>query len=519
MTWISSGKRPPRKEHNPVRPPTGRRAARLSGATLLWLALALAIPLPVAAQDAGSPAPGADALPADVPLVSEEPAGGEAGSVDWLEPRGLGIFDMVGQAPDEHLRGSVIVNLPGNGLLLYQSGKRSGDTVEVNVNVVPSYFTHGSSVFTRVSCLGQVATYDTWPVASPASRMEIFSNGAPVHQTTRQVFYYPAGHRQPVNGAGAFERYARIQVEPSFASDGSLSLPPNMGCSIVVEGKRTNVTARIRLTLPQRVQVVALGSETFAAQSYIGPGSAGILSSLSRQMSGRYGNRAPAFDIHPPSGTDYVYFNFPPTPADPYSGEPINYGLPGGGTYRFERRGGGLSVDRISSMGIPLHGQWQDADQAGGSYLPHFSNPPRMAAPEYFLPPGVPYEPCMTNGGCSGALLDRIYNATYNVTVYYYQVSRVTGNGLSRVALRQVGKGWSTAAAAEAADAIGLNGENATLPDGTPVEAFIAVATVKRYLPLVTAQRVVPETAEDRSGCPCGWFDPDGAMVDFIPPP
>ena len=512
MLWTSSGQRPPRKERTPVRPPTGRRrAALLLGTALLWLALA--IPLPAAAQDEASP------LPSDVPLVTEEPAGGEAGSASWLEPHGLGIFDLVGQVPDEQLRGSIIVNLPGNGLLLYSSGSRSGNALEINVDVVPSYFTYGSVTFTRVSCLGQVATYDTWPVSSPASTMQIFANGAPVHQTTQQVFYYPAGHRQPVNGAGSFERYARIQVAPAFASDGSLSLPPNMGCSIIVEGKRTNVTARFRLTLPQRVQVAALGSETFAAASYIGPGSAGILSSLSRQMSGRYGNRAPAFDLHPPNRTDYVYVNFLPTPADPYSGDPINYGLPGGGTYRFNMTDNQHGVDRISSMGIPLHGQWRDADESGGDFLPYFSNPPRLATPEYFLPPGIPYESCMTNGGCSGALLDRIYNATFNVTVYYYHVGRVTSDGLSRVALRQVGKGYSTASAAVAADAAASTAAGATLPDGAPAQPFAAGAN-KYFLPLVAAQEpVFVELPDDPAGCPCGWFDPDGAMVDFIPPP
>ena len=167
MRWITPGKRLPRKERKPVRPPTGekRTPRRLLSAALLWLALATAMPLPAAAQDEASP------LPSDVPLVAEEPAGGEAGSADWLEPRGLGIFDLVGQVPDEQLRGSIIVNLPGNGLLLYQSGSRNGSTVEINANVVPSYFTYGSDVFTRVSCLGQVASYDTWPVASPPSRM------------------------------------------------------------------------------------------------------------------------------------------------------------------------------------------------------------------------------------------------------------------------------------------------------------------------------------------------------------
>jgi hypothetical protein len=513
MEYATSGQQMPGRERNPVRPPTGRRrAARLLSAALLWLAFALAVPLPAAAQEAGA------SLPADAPLAAEEPSGGEAGSADWLEPHGLGIFDLVGQVPDDHLRGSVIVNLPGNGLLIYQSGSRNGNAVEINVNVVPSYFTYGSEAFTRVSCLGQVASYDTWPVASPASQMEIFANGAPVHQTAGQLFYYPAGHRQPARGAGSFERYDRVQVTPTFAADGSLSLPANMGCSIVVEGKRTNVTARFRLTLPQRVRITALGSETLAAQSYIGPGSAGILSSLSRQMSGRYGNRAPAFDLHPPGGTDYVYVNFPPTPVDPYSGDPINYGLPGGGTYRFNMSNNQHGVDRISSMGIPLRGQWRDADESGGDFLPYFSNPARLATPEYFLPPGISYDSCMTDGGCSGALLDRIYNATFNVTVYYYHVSRVTADGLSRVALRQVGKGWSTAAAtvvtaAAEGSAAASNAGSATLSGNTPD------ATVKAYLPLVFAQEPPVDLPDDPTGCPCGWFDADGAMVDFIPPP
>jgi hypothetical protein len=421
----------------------------------------------------------------------------------WLEPRGLAVHDMVGQVDEEELRGAIIVNHPGSGVLIYDRGARNGDQVEIHAQVVASHVTWGDVSYTRVGCLGQIATYDTWPVASPASLMEIFADGLPVHGATEFVDYYPAGLRQPVAGSAQWERYSWERVEPTFADDGGLSLPPNLGCSLLLAGRHENVTARFRLTAPYRVRIETLGKRTFTAESYIGPGATGMLDPLMQQMMSRFPLRDTKSTLKPYDGTDHVFVKFP-LAVDPYVALPSQYGQLGGGTYRFALLNGSLSVDHINSMAIPLDGGWQDADlvEDGSLYLPYWPRGSYVSGPEYILPPGFAYDPCMTmtNGGCPDALLDAIYAARYEFTVYYHRVTRATNAGLARVPLRQTGPGWS-------ADASERSG-------GAPAEQPAAVQQGHTsYFPLILAQK-----PEEPTGCPCGWFDADGAMVDFVPP-
>jgi hypothetical protein len=421
----------------------------------------------------------------------------------WLEPRGLAIYDMVGLVDEEELHGAIIVNYPGSGVLLYDRGTRSGDAVEIAVQALPGHVTWGNVSQTRVGCLGQIATFDTWPVASPAAQVEIFSNGVPVHQTAVFVEHFPAGLRLPVAGAAEWLRYSREQIEPVYAGDGSLVLPANLGCSIVLAGRHENVTARFRLAAPQRVQIETLGKRTFTADSYIGPGEPGMLGSLMQQMKARFPERDTKSTLKPYDGTDHVFVKFP-LAVDPYVLVPAEYGQLGGGTYRFALLNGGLSVDRINSMAIPLEGGWQDADQVTGDYLPYSPRGSFMSGPEYILPPGFAYAPCMTNGGCPDALLDAIYAARYEFTVYYHRVTRLTNTGLTRVPLHQVGPAWKV----EAIPPVGQS-----VP-GTGVEApAMGQQGHTSYMPLILAQQ-----PEEPTGCPCGWFDAEGAMVDFVPP-
>jgi hypothetical protein len=272
---------------------------------------------------------------------------------------------------------------------------------------------------------------------------------------------------------------------------------------VIVRGQYNNFRAQFTVTAPQQVRVTVMGSESFSFHSYIGVGASGLFGSLNSQMHGRYGNRHEKFQLNPPAGSEYLLVNFPPTPIDPYAGQDaVTYSLAGSGSYRIARSGNDLSVDHLNTMGLALYGQWQDVDQKGGEYLTFFSDGNRIGVPEYFLPAGVAYDPCMTNGGCSNSLLDRIYNATMTMNVYYYKVERIV-DGLTRIPLRQVGNSWKP----------GLS-----LAAGGDVQAA-ANQEEKLFLPIVFTLDDTPTLpGDDPSGCPCGWFTADGRMVDYIEP-
>jgi hypothetical protein len=162
---------------------------------------------------------------------------------------------------------------------------------------------------------------------------------------------------------------------------------------------------------------------------------------------------------------------------------------------------------------LPIFGQWQDSDQTGNSkYLNYFTDSAQLASVEYFLPPGIPYDPCMTNGGCSNDLLDQINEATYDMTIYYYKVERTIAEGLDRIPLKMVGKGWSAANPLAAFPPMSSGGLVAR-PSNADEDNIV-------YLPLITfTEPEKPIPPDDSTGCPCGWFDANGRMVDFIQQP
>jgi hypothetical protein len=267
-----------------------------------------------------------------------------------------------------------------------------------------------------------------------------------------------------------------------------------------------NVTAFFTLQAPQRIVISPLGSQTFDVHSYVGPGSAGILEPLSSQLSDRFGRRHDKPVMTVPAQSDFVLVNYPPTPVDPYVTPPdFNDGLPGSGTYRFERPQGGLTIDHVNSMALPTVGQWQDGDQSGGDWLPWLSPLLRLTAPEYFVPPGIAYDPCMRRGDCPDGLLEAIYNTTYSISAHYYRIDRITNSGLHRIPLRQVGPGWSPSASSSGAN----NSAPVLLEHQSPLY----------YLPIIQIGQPFVPPVDPTDGCPCGWFDPGGRMVDFIPKP
>ncbi|MCB0189280.1 MAG: hypothetical protein KDE31_33650, partial [Caldilineaceae bacterium] len=445
-----------------------------------------------------------------------------APAVDWLEPRGISIASLVGLVPEDHLRNAIVAYRPGYGLVQYISGERNGNTITVNVKLTPRYLTFGSDVMTRVGCLGQMGVYDEWMGAVPASKMRVFAGGTDVTNKAVYVEYAYAGQKQPDDDVSNYFRYAMYKGNPSFAGDGALDAPANMGCTYVLSGRHTNLTATFTIEESSAIQVEQLGNESFTFHSYIGVGNAGELDSLRSQMQRRFGNRHDKFDLNPPEGADYFLITYPPTPAEPYPDtmQEDNVPLPAGGTYRIGRSDNSLSVDHTASMAMPLYGQWQDADQSDGEYLHFFSDGSRLASPEYFLPAGVSYNPCMRSGGCSDALLDQIYATEMQITVHYYRVSRVA-DVLTRIPLRQVGSRWKSVVTQNAATQADSMAHASTMVDTMQAieqqdeVIFLPIIRIPTEPTPIPTPQVPPD---DVGGCPCGWFDSIGRMVDYIAP-
>lgn len=486
--------------------PSLQRLCLSSFACAIVLASALfAHPMPAAAAVVTLPAQDetVDLPPPDTSFVTSPT---ETDAPAWLEPRGINIIDLVGLVPDSHLKGGVVSYETGTGVLIYQSGTRAGNTVTVNVSVIPRYYAFGNAQYSLFGCLSQHPAWDQWPSTSPATTLKIYDNGRDITTQAMSLSIISAGQVLPISNPGEYLRYHKPAVS-SIASSATVSIPANNGCTVLVSGRHTNLTATFTATIPQQIIVTPLGSQTFNARSYIGTGASGIFGPLNRQMN-KYGSRHDKFGMSVPAGADYMIANFGPTPVDPYAsvGQPLNAGLGGSGSYRFE--GNGLSVDHVNMMGLPLTGQWRDADQSGSSeFLPYMIAPRRFTTPEYFLPPGFDFDPCMTQGNCPDDLLAKLHAHTYPITLHYYRIDRIAGSTLERIGLQQVGPGWKGSTAAE----------------GTLSPDEMEQLNRRLFLPTIarTTQTPPPQPAppDDPTGCPCGWFDREGRMFDFVPRP
>lgn len=458
----------------------------------------------------------------------------DAQSIDWLEPEGIGVVDLIGEVPEDVLHNAAIV-YSNNGTLLYESGERTGDTVTVQARVVPRYAVSGDSEHTLVNCLGQPALTDTWPVVAPAGAMRVFENGVEITGEAWLQRFAPGGRIHPLNNPSTFRYPEGETTVVTFNDDGSIPMPVNRGCAIIFRGFRSNLTATFTVQSPKYISVQMLGSETFTFHSYIGPGDAGQISGLVNQLTRRYANRHDKFALTIPSGAEFALVTFPLTPVHPYVNEPIDLNLqqPGSGTYRIGRKDSlNLSVDHAVTMAIPLYWQTRDADQSGGSeFLPTFTTPGELASMEYFVPTGIPYDSCMRRGTCSNELIEQIYNTEMQMIIHYMVVTRINV-GLDQIPLRQVGPAWSPGfsaaslgSAVESVRPLELDSTPALTPQARqqaaaqPSIAPTAPANGDLYLPLIYWNEPVAVPPDDRAPCPCGWFTPDGRMVDFVPGP
>ncbi|MGQ9491796.1 MAG: hypothetical protein ACUVS6_14100 [Anaerolineae bacterium] len=457
----------------------------------------------------------------------------EEAALDWVEPQGLNVVDLVGQVPESALAGMVISATPGFGILRYTSGSRIGNTVVITATAYPRFIVDGTWNGSMLGCLGQPAKIDQLGSTSPASTLRLLDGTRDVTREASLYRYVPATLAKPVRNPVQSEvqnlyRYDKSSLlNSSFTADGQLILPANMGCEIIISYRNyPQLTAVFTIQAPQMVQVTVLGSQDFTFYSYLGPGYAGHLTSLMNQLRGAgYPDRHDKLPLNVPAGADYFLLNLKPSSADPFTAFPgnprANVDRPMTTTYRFTI-GTGLTVDHVNSMGLPLYGHWRDADQSSGQYLlPYAKQAILFAAPEYFLPPGIPYNSCMTDGGCPRELLDHIYHTPVTMQAYYLRVER-TSPALQRYATQMVGPGWWGGMAAAAGP--GARWEPA--PD-KPAAAMRATGTLlsldkPTFLPLIL--RVFPPLPpDDATGCSasggCGWFTTDGRMVDYIPLP
>jgi hypothetical protein len=478
--------------------------------------------------------PGAPVLADSPDEVEATPAG-----VEWLEPQGINIVDMVGVVPEEYLKGATIVYTPGFGTLIYESGSRNGDLVTITAKASTRYIIDGNWNGTLFSCLGQPARIDQIGTVSPATTLRVYAGSRDVTGEVDLYSYLPSGRQLPVlnpkesESANQYRYWETSLTQPPRTPDGQIALPANMGCELVMSFRNyRDLKLVFTARSPKTVDIKVTGKQTIVFRSYLGPGYRGHLDSLVHQLyAAKYWDRAEYFAMTIPAGSDYFFVNYPQMSADPYTsfrGNPVgNVDRPTSGTYRVVM-GAGLSVDHVVSMGLPLYGHWQDIDQADGAFLRYNPQPFRIGAPEYFVPAGVPFDSCMVSGGCSRELLERVYNTEASMRLVYLSVTRVDKN-LQRLPLQMVGSNYhfqgAKAAGTVGVDVAQIEGQLSAARDAASAEGSAGAPAAKRYKILLPGVAFFvppppPVPPDDPTGCSpnggCGWFTPDGRMVDYI---
>jgi hypothetical protein len=352
--------------------------------------------------------------------------------------------------------------------------------------------------------------------------MRLYHNGEEVTSEISSCSYVPAGRTKPIRNPQQSEwlnqyRYweTDFSVDTHFSRDGALNLPANMGCEIIIHYENyEQLTAVFTANVKQHISVDVVGTEQFTFHSYLGAGYAGLLDKLVDQLKDNYGGRHEKFTLDIPANADYFFLNFPPMPVDAYTQFPDNrydnVGRPSGGTYRID--GSGLSVDHVNAMGLPLYGHWKDIGHKNYDYIPHFKEPNKLAAPEYFVPAGVDYDPCMLDGSCPKSLLEEIRNTEMTMTMVYLHVER-TDCEMEQIPLKMVGPGWDASNASTTTDHTSVR---SIASMNTPL-SHTSTFTNHVYLPLVLRRYCAFIPPDSPSSQPQGWFTEDGRMMDFVP--
>ena len=489
-----------------------------------WLLLAVnLVTAPVWAHN-----PNSD--PVDIGVSSLPQTNAPAAGPSWLEPRGLSIVDLVGWIPDGDLAGAIIQYTPGYGILRYRSGQRVGNTVTITATAYPRFYTNSGWNGSLFGCLGQGARIDELGTVVPATKLRVYAPDG--QEVTRQVdglYHVPSGQIGPIRNpresqqANLYRYWEAGWQSATFTADGSLGLPANMGCELIIPYKNyRELTLTFTAEVVPVVSVKVLGRQSFQFPVYVGPGFAGHFDALRNQLAQSCSHPpATVATMAIPPGADYFLFNYPPMPIDPYTNFPYNpqgnVDRPTGTTYRL-RTLRGLTVDHVTSPGLPLHGHWIDMDLAPNSqYLPYSREASDFGGLEALVPAGIDYHPCMVSGTCSAEKLSQICATATPARMIYLQVERIE-RGLSRIPLQMSGPQWSTTASAASPESV----SEASPEVGSAEEVAESILPHKVFLPLVSSMKP-PIEPDDPTGCSpnggCGWFTSDGRMVDYIQAP
>lgn len=446
---------------------------------------------------------------------------------EWLEPRGLSIVELVGQVPDEYLQGTIVSYGDWDGILVYESGSRLGNTVVITTAIYPR-FTEVAWVpngqLTMFGCLGQAPLYDHMGSVVPASTLRVYDDlGQERTQDIVILEITTMDGLQPSAGSDEPFRYPEVKYglnrpNPLPLDENGLHIPTNSGCNINLPGGNyQTLTGVFTLVVEPSATVSLRGTQEATFQSYIGVGWVGIFQPLMDQLRRVYSDRHERIPLSVPIGANYFLLRFPPMPGDAYTGccAPPYYNAdrPSAGTYRLANGFVALSSDLVFSAGFPLASAWRDVDEVppGTDFLPLLSSPPDLAPPEYVLPQGIPYDPCFTQGNCPASVLDQIYSAEMTLEIIYLRVTKpVQGQWIP---VQVAGPGWSSL------DPYPLPTHQ---PDPEPVtdsnlgaRDVLTAASSRVFLPLL----LDTEAEEIPDNCPCGWFDDLGRMLGFASGP
>ena len=483
----------------------------------------------------------------DAPLILEENTSRTSQTTpDWLEPQGISIVSLVGKVSEAILQDLIIVFEPNHGIVTYQSGTRSITTVRINARV--EY-----SDTTQVPCLGAYGNSDVWHMVVPEGSLRIFDNGVDITSQVAGTFkHYAAGLNKPSFHSGNWERYPYTTANVRFNSDGSIHMPANLGCRYTLNSIPSGeVTAEYTFTnVNSYIDVTLLYQEAHPVKSYVGPGWVGKYTGIMNQIKVRFASQLPPWLIRhegfeffrqlAPGETDFTqqqllaadYFliKFPPLADDASPLGPTS--PPSGGTYRQMMSNGvtfAHSVDHTYGMLIPLHLFWQDTDQVGVTqFLPThtffekratiYNEFDEIKGPEYAVPPGMPWEQCMEDGNCPNSLLDTVFNTEFPMHVYFFDVQRVYG-GLTQIPLKMAGLGYVAGREPEIVDSR-ARGVSAEIEDAQPalLDSMAQTMAPVSYLPFTSRALPPADAINPAIPCPCGWFDSEGRMWDFIMP-
>ncbi len=456
------------------------------------------------------------------------PNGAPTSVLDWLEPRGINVVNLVGQVPEGLLQGMILSYESGSGIVVYETGTRMGNTVVVTTKIYPRVHTPywpPHNLMTQFGCLGQKPFFDHMGSIVPESTLRVYdSSGLDVTSQIASLDITITGLAQPIAGSEAAVRYpvqgyGEGRPNPLPMGPDGLVIPPNSGCLLVQPGvDNYPLTGVFTISDAPPINATVVGTQQATFLSYIGPGNVGIFQPLMQQLRSIYPDRHDRITLSAPPGASFFLVRFPPLPGDPYSdlydGTYDNADRPSSGTYRLSRWVY-LSTDLVFSGAFPLSPAWEDADRSqGAEFLPVFEAPDELAAPEYILPAGIPYNPCFTQGNCPTGVLEQIHNTEMVLDIIYLSVS-VPQLPVDWFSLRLAGPAWSPSAAGAPLPIVTAQ-ERDILPPQTLHAGANRPSTVHlTYLPYIE-RGFGPDEPID---FPCGCFDSLGTMLYYLPGP